>query len=133
MDNIGLGVAHFEMAGDEESRESSLSFDMLMSLLNSIIESGKGLKSICVTDLDGVVVLKASRASLGNKFAFTNPSIPIVFGNLVSSCDKLDEFGKASFLIIRTDTESTFQVNFHPLVIHILTSFEYEGRLFFSG
>ncbi|OII73934.1 ragulator complex protein [Cryptosporidium ubiquitum] len=129
MHPTGLSVSDFMTDPENSCEEFSFNFEHLISLLNSIVEKKKGLESICVTDHDGVVVLKASNSSSGSKSVLINPSIPVVFASLISSCEKLEEFGKASFVIIRTNKDSTFQINFHPLIIHIVTNFHYEGKI----
>ncbi|KAH8582781.1 ragulator complex LAMTOR3-A-like isoform X1 [Cryptosporidium sp. chipmunk genotype I] len=124
-----MGISDIITSSEDSYEDFSFNFEQLISLLNSIIERKKGLESICVTDHDGVVVLKASNSSSGSKSVFINPFIPVVFASLISSCEKLEEFGRASFVIIRTNKDSTFQINFHPLIIHIVTNSQYEGEV----
>ena len=47
-----------------------------------------------------ILLCLASNSSSGSKSVLINPSIPVVFASLISSCEKLEEFGKASFVIV---------------------------------
>ncbi|KAK9171313.1 Mitogen-activated protein kinase kinase 1 interacting family protein [Cryptosporidium meleagridis] len=129
MDSSSIGISDIITSSEDSYEDFSFSFEQLITLINSMIERKKGLESICVTDRDGVVVLKASNSSSGSKSLLANPSIPVVFASLISSCEKLEEFGKASFAIIRTNKDSTFQINFYPLIINIVTNSQYEGEV----
>ncbi|OLQ17734.1 Mitogen-activated protein kinase kinase 1 interacting family protein [Cryptosporidium hominis] len=100
MDSPSIGISDIITSSEDSYEDFSFSFEQLITLLNSMIERKKGLESICVTDRDGVVVLKASNSSSGSKSLLTNPSIPVIFASLISSCEKLEEFGKASFAIV---------------------------------
>lgn len=47
-----------------------------------------------------MLILAASGSLQGQKSVQVNSSIPMAFSSLISSCEKLEEFGKAYFVIV---------------------------------
>ncbi|KAK6589964.1 hypothetical protein RS030_192827 [Cryptosporidium xiaoi] len=111
-----------------EKKAKLLTFVELTSKFKQILEKNTGIKTIHISDKDGVTILKVNNNELDPKESLINSSTTTIFSSLVSSCNKIDTFGQASFITFRTNNYSVVQVNYHPLVIQMVSTFEFEGK-----
>ncbi|KAH8741602.1 hypothetical protein FG386_003374 [Cryptosporidium ryanae] len=115
-------------SNDDENKTRLLTLDELTSKLNQILERNIGIKTIHVSDKDGITILKVNSAELDPKESLIDSSVTTTFSSLVSSCNKIDAFGQTSFVMFRTNKHSVVQANYYPLVIQIVSTFEFEGE-----
>ncbi|KAJ1607921.1 putative ragulator complex protein LAMTOR3-A-like isoform X1 [Cryptosporidium canis] len=145
MDISKIDILDNTINGEDPNVDDYFTFRDLFSTFVSIIQRKRGIESIVVTDHDGVIVLKVASSLYCHKPSTLSISVLVTFASLVSFCEKVEEFGRVSFVIsalttrigiplhppgcmqIRTNKESTFQINLHPLIVNIVANPQFEG------
>lgn len=65
-----------------------------------------------------IFLILASNSLSGSKSAIVNPSMPVVFSSLISSCEKIKEFGKASFVIVSLNIfRDRTKLSLNPIIL----------------
>merc|ERR1712083_482688 len=79
-----------------------------------------GLRSITVTDRDGIVVLQAPETSAGDQNA--EQILTTIFSLTTEQTSKIQELGQANFIMTMYDNCMCLQANHLPLVIRMTAS-----------
>ncbi|KAJ1609697.1 putative ragulator complex protein LAMTOR3-A-like isoform X1 [Cryptosporidium canis] len=109
MDTSKIGILDNTINGEDPNVDDYFTFRDLFSTFVSIIQREllftlsicrkRGIESIVVTDHDGVIVLKVASSLYGHKPITLSISVLVTFASLVSFCEKVEEFGRVSFVI----------------------------------
>jgi len=87
----------------------------IQSYLNSVCEKTPGLKTIVVTDRDGVEVLRAPHSIIEN--SHNEQIMTTIFSLTTDQTQKIQVLGVPSYILTCYDDCSCLQVNHLPLVI----------------
>ncbi|KAH7648565.1 hypothetical protein FG379_000590 [Cryptosporidium bovis] len=98
-DSIGSNQS-YSSSNYGEKKAKLLTFVELTSKFNQILSKNTGIKTIHISDKDGVTILKVNNTELDPKESLINSSTTTIFSSLVSSCNKIDTFGQASFVTV---------------------------------
>ncbi|OII74960.1 hypothetical protein cand_004820 [Cryptosporidium andersoni] len=111
------------------SKVTHITLETLQKYLDILINKNIGLYGIIITDIDGVIILKAiSENKRDMSQLILNPLLSGIFTNLCESSKKLRQLGKTNFIICHIDSEVLMQVNFYPLIIRLFGDLNYEGK-----
>eukprot|EP00927_Polykrikos_kofoidii_P054096 TRINITY_DN48577_c0_g1_i1.p1 TRINITY_DN48577_c0_g1~~TRINITY_DN48577_c0_g1_i1.p1 ORF type:complete len:138 (-),score=16.61 TRINITY_DN48577_c0_g1_i1:250-663(-) len=92
----------------------------VQTALTDLCKNSAGLRSITVTDRDGVVVLRAPESLPANDDQTADQILTTIFSLTTEQTTKIPEIGQASFIMSFFDNCMCLQANYLPLVIRII-------------
>ncbi|CAK0876070.1 unnamed protein product, partial [Prorocentrum cordatum] len=88
--------------------------------LTQLCRQTEGLRSITVTDRDGVVVLRAPESVIDDQNS--EQILTTIFSLTTEQTSKIQELGQANFIMTMYDSCMCLQANHLPLVIRMIAS-----------
>merc|ERR1712217_254600 len=89
----------------------------VQTALTQLCKQTEGLRSITVTDRDGIVVLQAPETAAGDQNA--EQILTTIFSLTTEQTSKIQELGQANFIMTMYDNCMCLQANHLPLVIRM--------------
>uniref|UniRef100_A0A7S1FCY4 Roadblock/LAMTOR2 domain-containing protein n=1 Tax=Noctiluca scintillans TaxID=2966 RepID=A0A7S1FCY4_NOCSC len=90
----------------------------VQSALTQLCKQTEGLRSITVTDRDGIVVLQAPESLIDDQNA--DQILTTIFSLTTEQTSKVHELGQANFIMTMYDQVMCLQANHLPLVIRMI-------------
>eukprot|EP00930_Biecheleria_cincta_P002299 TRINITY_DN103314_c0_g1_i1.p1 TRINITY_DN103314_c0_g1~~TRINITY_DN103314_c0_g1_i1.p1 ORF type:complete len:148 (-),score=25.50 TRINITY_DN103314_c0_g1_i1:5-406(-) len=90
----------------------------VQTALNQLCRQTDGLRSITVTDRDGILVLRAPDSVIDDPTA--EQILTTIFSLTTEQTSKIDELGQANFIMTMYDNCMCLQANHLPLVIRMM-------------
>merc|ERR1712151_593370 len=92
----------------------------VQTAITQLCKQTEGLKSITVTDRDGIVVLQAPETAAGDQNA--EQILTTIFSLTTEQTAKIQELGQANFIMTMYDHCICLQANHLPLVIRMIAA-----------
>merc|ERR1712151_1196236 len=92
----------------------------VQTALTRLCKQTEGLKSITVTDRDGIVVLQAPETAAGDQNA--EQILTTIFSLTTEQTSKIQELGQANFIMTMYDNCMCLQANHLPLAIRMIAA-----------
>mmetsp|Transcript_96583 Transcript_96583/g.270368 ORF Transcript_96583/g.270368 Transcript_96583/m.270368 type:complete len:138 (+) Transcript_96583:74-487(+) len=92
----------------------------VQTALTTLCKQVDGLRSIVVTDRDGVVVLRAPETVIDDQTA--DQILTTIFALTTDQTSKIEELGAANFILTTYDNCICLQSNAYPLVVRMIAS-----------